>query len=210
MYLSKLTLNPESRESNTDLQNISRLHGRLMSVFPLVDNLSPRKHHGLLYRIAEDNKSILVQSLTKPKWDSLPERYCDKIEKKEFNPNYTKEIYRFKLDANAIKKTNTTNGLSIETGELTRGKSFRKTLVTEIELMEWLNKKSISNGFKVKNMEVMINQARRDIRSSIVVHSVIYKGSIEVTDEILIKEIVKHGIGNAKSYGCGLLSLAKY
>jgi CRISPR system Cascade subunit CasE len=45
-------------------------------------------------------------------------------------------------------------------------------------------------------------------RASVTVATVVFDGVLEISDQALFLEAVRHGIGRAKSYGQGLLSVA--
>src|SRR5215210_161188 len=71
MYLSRLTLNPRSRQVRRELADLQQLHRTVMSGFPNTDDPQPRRSHGVLYRVEpfiQGPPQLLVQSLTKPDW----------------------------------------------------------------------------------------------------------------------------------------------
>lgn len=79
MYLSRLILNPRSREVRRDLADCQAMHRRVMAAFP--DGLpegEARASLGVLYRCDQGRDGrlvLLVQSRVAPEWSGLAEGY---------------------------------------------------------------------------------------------------------------------------------------
>jgi len=76
-YLSRLILEPRSREVQRDLADIQKLHRRVMSGFPDHDSETARRAFGVLFRIESGPQGVtlLVQSKCEPQWGKLPGGY---------------------------------------------------------------------------------------------------------------------------------------
>lgn len=156
IYLSRLTLDPRSREVRQDLADCHELHRTLLAAFPQapVDG-GAREHFGLLYRVDADRHGVYVlsQSAAEPDWSHLPTGYL--LDPVDGRPNpAVKPIgaayaridagahYIFCLRANPTKKVDTKSGPN---GERRNGR--RVVLTKEAEQIAWLQRKAEAGGF---------------------------------------------------------------
>jgi CRISPR system Cascade subunit CasE len=81
LYLSRLLLNPRSREVRRDLGNCHELHCTILRALPQVEDngAKARERFGVLHRLELDQRqqklTLLVQSFLKPAWSRLPSDY---------------------------------------------------------------------------------------------------------------------------------------
>src|SRR5256885_8575788 len=82
IYLSRLILNPRSREVRRDLGDCHALHCTILKAFPPVNGeteAKAREQFGVLYRLDIDQRKgravLLAQSLVEPDWSGLPPDY---------------------------------------------------------------------------------------------------------------------------------------
>ena len=211
MYLSKLILNPRSRQVQKELGNLYELHRSLMRSFP--DNTS-REKAALLYRLDTRREafstgiSILAQSKIKPQWDFLAERNGYLLS----SPPAVKEIhadaslkgaFRFYLRANPTR----------------RNKETRKLipLHQEQQLGDWLLKNGKQYGFSFERENLLVRKMppvamfKREEGKTlhIQLQAVDFSGILQVTDSEKFVSGWQFGIGRGRSFGCGLLSLAR-
>jgi CRISPR system Cascade subunit CasE len=74
----------------------------------------------------------------------------------------------------------------------------------------WLEKKAQKNGFKVLSVIAEGYQQHHFKKRGIKISTLDFNGVLEVTEpELFIQEALYKGIGPAKAFGCGLLSLAR-
>jgi CRISPR system Cascade subunit CasE len=74
----------------------------------------------------------------------------------------------------------------------------------------WLEKKAEKNGFKLLSVTAEGYQQHHFKKRGIKISTLDFNGVLEVTDPgIFIQEALYKGIGPAKAFGCGLLSLAR-
>jgi CRISPR system Cascade subunit CasE len=204
MYLSKLVLNEREKAIYGDLGNAHKLHQRIMQGFPdeSVDN--PRQQWHILYRQEPDSLIILVQSAIEPDWSRLPIDYLLSSDFKQLNWDAKQfsigNLYQFRLKANPSK----------------RDKETRKTIgmFRREDQIAWLERKSAQHGFQTTGIDVIPVPKTYGTKAKgtkpIQIHSVIFQGILQVTDSSSFVQCLREGIGRGRSYGCGLLSIAKF
>lgn len=203
MYLSKLTLNEREKSVYQDLGNAHKLHQRIMHGFPDEPTDKPRQDWCILYRHEPDSLVILVQSAIEPDWTRLKENYLQESQIKAFEwqeKSLTEgNLYQFRLKANPSKRDNKT----------------RRTIgiYRQADQIAWLDRKGEQNGFKATGIDVVPTAktyGRKEKKSDpITIHSVLFQGILQVTDTERFIKALREGIGRGRSYGCGLLSIAK-
>ena len=174
---------------------------------------------GFLYRLDPlpgGKALILVQSALKPDWDyafhNAP--FQPYREVCPFSPAVPPgEVLRFRLDANPTKRLRETSRHA--NGEVIYERWVGKRVpVPADKLEEWLARHAEREGFqlrKVLNLTtgyVYFNSARERGRGQ-QLRAVRYEGVLEVTDTERFNNCRIRGIGPAKAFGFGLLSLAK-
>ena len=109
--------------------------------------------------------------------------------------------YRFRLCANPAYSLKQENGQ--------RGKVVPHMTVKQQE--GWLHKKSERAGFTLDEFAIVqrgIKKFRRQCKY-VTLSTVIYEGVLTIQEVEVFKKTLIQGIGRAKSYGCGLLTLAR-
>lgn len=203
MYLSKLVFNDRETAVHRDLGNAHKLHQRIMQGFPDEQGENPRQAWNILYRQEPDSLVVLVQSAIAPDWSRLPQGYLLESGSKEVRWKATQfeggHLYRFRLKANPSK----------------RDKDSRKLIgmFRRDDQIAWLERKASQHGFHAMGIDVipMPNLFGTKAKGSapIRIHSVILQGFLQVTDPARFVQSLEEGIGRGRSYGCGLLSIAK-
>jgi CRISPR system Cascade subunit CasE len=82
----------------------------------------------------------------------------------------------------------------------------------EVAQLEWLKRQGVRHGFAVKVGVVSASdllESNRKPGSSITVQQVCFDGVLEVQGPSSVQNALLDGIGHAKAFGCGLLSLAR-
>lgn len=221
MYLSKLELNPRSKEARRDLSQPYELHRTLAHAFPTLDGQDYRAHHGVLFRLEAitpgyARPSVLVQSVTLPNWNLLPADYCARFpEHKEVNPVFTTgQTLGFRLLANPTKKEarpGQSQGRRVALTDVSQGDELSPA-------QQWLRRKGeiggfdllhvLSEGFRLNEFRQSPTASQRS-KQQIPHYGVRFDGLLRVRDPQLLAEVVSQGIGSAKAFGFGLLSLMK-
>ena len=230
MYLSRLAINPRSREVQQDLADVHQMHRTVMSAFPHIEAKGDaRAGLSILYRLETSERSgqvvLLVQSRACPDWTHLTRGYLADSGGAVENPA-TKDVsgalqtlregqvLRFRLRANPTRKIETK---STPDGQRRNGR--RVDLRTEQLQLEWLARRAEQAGFalvpalpdgdvpavRVGAMEKVTGRRRR-----ISLATVLFDGLLEVTDPGLFRQAIAAGIGPGKAFGCGLMSIAPH
>lgn len=232
MFLSKLSLNPRDRQVRCEIARPYEMHKTIWNRFPTLrrDPVSGEFLDRVLFRIdAARNGAepfVIVQSDLEPDWTTLPDGYLRQApECKPYNLAVVEhQPLRFRLRANPTKKVASKNE---RLGGVMVGK--RVGLVTETEQIGWLVRKATAGGFQLR--QVMPYPERSDpvygcnsrlqgwVRDrkkfkdsdrvdTLTYVAVLFEGVLEVTDPILFRQTIAAGIGSAKAFGFGLLSVA--
>lgn len=191
MYLSRLIVDSRTKEGQKILADLYRQHRMVMGGFKDYDSQELGR---VLFRLEPESKEVvflLVQSQKEPDWSHL-ESFVH-TETKRFDLSLPKGIYRFRLRANPV---------------VTRDKK-RYGLVGEKDQRAWLLKKE--TGFEWQDFRIideghliMTKNGKR-----VFYKSVRFEGLAQVNDPKKALMTINEGIGPAKGFGFGLLSLAK-
>jgi CRISPR system Cascade subunit CasE len=201
MYLSKVFVTWRKARNPYDI------HRQLWELFPN----RPDSNRDFLFRVEEQEKGfgaeILMQSMQKPiKTDSA----CHIKASREYNLSLKNgQRLRFRLRANPTKKIIDQKGRINQRGEI---KKCRVPLIREEEQKAWLERKLeniCSLDSLIIHREVPLYFRKHKKQRSGKIQTVLFDGIIGVEYPIAFADIVKIGIGPAKAFGCGLLSLAK-
>ena len=204
MYLSLIHLN-RSRAAMQWVANPYRVHQRLM----MGCEGDPR----LLFRIEETETgiAILAQTHRKPNWEAAFDDFmvlAGAPETKNFELKLQAgRAYRFRLLANPSGK---------ETLE-EPGKEPRKTrqgLIKEADQVAWLKRKLEAAGTELLSVQVIPrglshsrkNPAKDEQKQTHL--GVLFEGLLVANEPEKLEQAVRMGVGPAKGYGFGLISLA--
>jgi len=220
MYLSKLILNPRSAEARRDVSALYDLHRTLARAFETAPGLDYRAEHGVLFRLEplahrDAQPTVLVQSTTEPDWNRLPENYLLSRKSGTFNLDFSDgQPFQFRLIANPTRK------------EKREGKKQGRRMalpdyLTETNqadgptpAQEWLSRKGQQHGFEVLwassdgFWQGGSQQSSTPSKRALPLYGVQFDGALRVTDPALFGLALQQGIGPAKAFGFGLLSLA--
>lgn len=220
MHLSKIELNPRSREARRDLAQPYELHRTLAHAFVTPVGQDYRAAHGVLFRVEPAvalgaRPTVLVQSTSAPAWDALPANYLLTSTCKELVPAITTEqVLGFRLVANPTKKV----------AREGRRQGNRVPLFDaggDDELtpaQHWLRRKAELSGFEVlhvlsESFHLATTRAtgtpNYQTKQQLPLYGVRFDGLLRVRDPQLLAEALRQGIGPAKAFGFGLLSLAR-
>jgi CRISPR system Cascade subunit CasE len=201
MYLTQLCLNRMDRSVMRALSDAYQLHQTVMKGF-----VSYKDVARVLFRVEPEITNglalILVQSTVEPDWDMLTNdnRWVTATKVKEFVAKFRVGYsLRFRLRANPV---------------VTR-EGKRYGLIRDESLLEWLSKKEQKLGARFKSMTVIDegyitgNKQNKNSQHRLNLKIARFEGMLEVIDPVAFSETVEVGIGPAKAFGCGLLSLAK-
>lgn len=177
-------------------QNPYKMHKHLWKAFPDM----PESGRPFLFRFSEGKRGepfrILMQSTIPPQCSAIPQG-CSLLRTKDFNPLFRKgQSLRFLVRANPTKRLNQAR--------------CRVPLIDEMELIDWLSGK-MSEGAKLKEAQIhskKILYFRKGGTPGKIVMLTFY-GLLSVESPEGLIKLLEKGIGPAKCFGCGLISLAR-
>lgn len=227
MFLSKLCLNLRNREVRRQIAQPYEMHRTLWSTG--FRRFGKDELGRVLFRLDSDRAgrtpAVLVQSDAQPDWSELPREYVvDLPEWKAFDPPFVVgQRLRFRLRANPTKKIESASKTERLAGIRKNGK--RVGLFHENDLVAWLLDKGQHGGFSIPGQWREENGVKvPDFRVEVVregwvrcgkeghrdgeFFAVRFDGVLTVTDPVAFRQTLGQGIGPAKAFGFGLLSLA--
>lgn len=201
MYLSKIEIQGKL------VRNPYLIHKVLWSLF---DN-SPDQKRDYLFRVEERhffNVAVLLQSDREPS-------HCGNdtitiIASKPFRPVFTLDMYlRFYTVCNPVKTIIDEGGRKNAKGEV---KKCRVPLTKEDEQITWLTNK-LQASATIANVDAQILhplyfKKAKEARSG-KIQPVAFRGTMKIVNPDALFNTFHLGIGPAKAFGCGLLSVAK-
>lgn len=227
MYLSELMFDPWRRDAGRLLADSYALHQRLLLAFPEATEGGCGR---VLFRVEleKGQPRLLVQSEREPEWNVLGDLMTRCRGPKEWQPSFVAgQVLRFRLRANmTVKQDGRRRVLHGESEEDTRHKQ-----------LAWLTRKGEQHGFvlvpvpggtdwfdpfgkeepAVPSYDVRLVPlpVREGIKPGVggapmtLAHTgVECDGVLRVTDAALFAAAIAGGIGPAKAFGFGMLSVA--
>lgn len=209
LYLTRLTLNPRSREARRDAASAYELHRTLRTCL-FADH--PEGSGRALFRVERDAdtglSTAIIQSPHAPNLAALPSNYW--LFPPEVRSDYAEKLQamtagqylRFRLLANpTVKRKNKV------------GKPARYGLYKEDKQRKWLADKLADGGAKLidfNSNKIAIQSFRKHNggEKAQTHFAVRFDGILQVVDHDKLRATIASGIGSAKGYGFGLLSLA--
>lgn len=219
LVLSQLVLDGHHPSVRRDLRDAHELHRTVMRAFPDIADGEPRNRHGVLYRVERGGLRpvVLVQSACEPRWDEVAGVL--EARTRTFDPAalglHAERRLRFCLEANPTRKIARFNPDGTR-----KRQGARVELTDDGARLAWLARAAARNGFElasvtgtdgdVPDVRLTLLPRRFGTRGGrrIVVQPVRFEGHLRVTDPNALIAALGSGIGPAKAYGCGLLSLA--
>lgn len=222
MYLSRLILNPRSRQVQRELADPYEMHRTLCRAFPNA-NFKENEPSGILFRVDLHPKTgvptLLVQSQQVPDWSFLlADRKNYLLDEaalplgvenpawKEISPQFhAGQALAFRLRANPTVKKDREG----------RKQGQRVGLYREEEQLAWLKRKIEAAGGRLLSAHIT---GKAELRGKLFVEkddarrmrfiSTQFEGVLQVEEPALFARHLAAGIGSAKGFGFGLLSVA--
>lgn len=201
MYLSKILIH------GSISRNPYEIHRALWRLFP-EDAEVKRDYLFRVERASQQQAEILMQSSREPAERNVPGTKL--LGSRDYSLNFQKgQRLRFLLLANPVKTIDDENGRLNAKGNI---KKCRVPLIHEEEWRAWLERK-LAGAAK---LETLIAEKRfplnfRKAKEKRVgkIQPVSFQGVLSIQDSFALYDLVVGGIGPAKAFGCGMLSLAK-
>lgn len=229
MYLSRVVLDPRRREVRRLLADCQQMHAFVMRAFADDLGAGARSRLGVLYRVEPVRGGaveVLVQSRVAPDWSFLDPKLLaepvrgDAVATKSVGRLYAGigvgDVLAFRLRANPTRKIDTRSGPA---GERRTGQ--RVELRDEEALIEWLRRKGREGGFEIiegsrgapgllvrREPKVTGLRPGGEGGTRLTFAPVVFEGVLQITDAARFQSTLASGVGPAKAYGFGLLSVA--
>lgn len=207
MYLSRMYINPQRRHARTLLASPQMLHAAVLSSFPPDADDDDGRVLWRMDRHAE--KAVLyVVSPRVPSFEHLQEQAGWSQHQTWGTRDYTPLLdrlmrgqhYQFRLTANPV------------VSRTVDGKPKRLPHVTAAQQLKWLYDRQEQMGIILNDDAARVvgrDRIRFDRRGrKVTLSRATYSGVLEVQDVEKLRSILTRGIGKAKGYGCGLVTLA--
>ncbi|MCC6227323.1 MAG: type I-E CRISPR-associated protein Cas6/Cse3/CasE [Microthrixaceae bacterium] len=201
--LTRIRVNPRHRDARRDLANAVELHRSIMGLFDDTGG-DARQRFGVLYRLDNDpsGPTLLVQSRARPDIEKLPTGYGEAatvdLARLLDHLDFCGSV-RYRLLLNATKKPaqGPHKGKRIALG---RG-----------DTAQWWRARANTIGLQLVSEPIMtatLVTGRDPHDGRITVRAWRLDGAAVVQQPQPLREALLDGVGRAKAYGCGLLSLA--
>lgn len=215
---TKILLNPARRKGREYLTNPHKLHAAVMAAFPpdltsseerVLWRLDQRGHEHVLYVVGPE-KPTAAHIVDEAGWEARPQQTADYD--RLLSQLVKGQKWAFELVANP------TQSVSAE------GKK-RGRVVAHVgagNQLEWLHKKADSMGVNFgaldestaqvvgkKNLDFIRTRPNGERGQRVHLVTARFAGELEVVDVEKLRSTLVGGVGRAKGYGCGLLTLAR-
>lgn len=219
-FLTRLYLNPQRAESKRALGNVNRLHGQVMNAMgPEYTGRHP------LWRVDHDrrkNTLYLVSSQAPDMsafqegygWDSSPATIVDYTPR--LDSVSVDQVWSFRLTANPVHPVTYPDEMITRTSRGVQRVQPRVRRIpheTRKHQREWLAHRGDVQGFSILDEPTVTpllwqRFSKGHGQSVVTVASVTFEGRLTVTDADKFRDALTSGVGRAKAYGCGLLTVA--
>lgn len=216
MYFTRMALNPARRGTRFFQASPQAMHAAVLSAFPpgvatqstegrVLWRLDRSRHEIYLYLVSPESPD-LTHLIEQAGWPT-----SSTWQTRDYAPLLGQitagQHYAFRLVGNPVRQPR-----EAELG----GK--RVGHVTVAQQQEWLMERAERSGFRILEAEdkapalvVSDREVKKFSRGSatVTLSTARFDGRLEVTDAALLRQVLTAGIGPAKGYGCGLLTLAR-
>lgn len=219
MYLTRMPLNPARRGTRHLLASSQRVHAAVLAGFPPGDDARDGR---VLWRLDQPDPGrldLFVVSPERPDYTHVVEQAGWPTRPTWETARYdaflarlaTSQRWVFRLTANPVRSVR----------RLPRERGRPTPVGSPAEQERWLVEHAPGWGFRVvegsagtPNLRVSdrtkLTFAKQDgdQRRTVTVARAQFDGVLEITDADSLRHSLTHGVGRARAYGCGLLTLA--
>ncbi|QRP46029.1 type I-E CRISPR-associated protein Cas6/Cse3/CasE [Amycolatopsis sp. FDAARGOS 1241] len=218
MFLTKMPINPQRRGAQQLLSSPQAMHAAVLAGFPdarptedgrVLWRLDTYAHHRVLLFIASPDKPDLQHLVEQAGWPTTQAWQTASYDGMLASLR-TGQRWQFRLTANPVRAGRRD------------GWDDTKPLghVTVAQQQQWLLDRTERLGFRFcrshgnpsePDLAVIDRTVRRFRRGSsrVTISTATFEGHLEILDALSIQRALTFGIGRAKSYGCGLMTLAR-
>lgn len=223
MYLTRMMLNPARRGTRRLLASPQRMHAAVMSSVPPSSDSQGR----MLWRVDEIGAGVALYLVSQRPHDltHLVEQAgwptTESWETRGYSGFLARlaqgQSWHFRLTANPVRQ------VRVESQQ----RSHFQTLRTIPSIEEWLVARQQGWGFELSSnglgsvvesdaegRDVVVSGvrqlrfARQGQRRAVVIGTATFEGNLTVTDPEALRSALVQGMGRARGYGCGLMTLA--
>lgn len=225
MFISRMPLNVERAQTMRLISSPYRIHAAVEHAFaPGANRFAPDGR--ILWRVdaSVHDKDVLwlyVVSPDRPDFSHLCEQVgwptTTRWECKDYSPVISSiqegQVWQFRLKANPSRRAARDRGLRPNAAIV--GKTMGH--VTVGQQIDWLVDRAACNGFEVLQGESatpLVNVSHRKIErfarggETVTLSTARFDGLLRVTDKDAFKQVLCRGLGRAKGFGCGLMTIA--
>lgn len=225
MYLTRMALNPARRETRRLMSSRQRLHAAVLASAPP----QPADTGRMLWRLDRTGPehTLYLAGPTRPDLTHLVEQAgwptTEGWETRDYGPFLSRlttgQQWHFRLTGNPVRQVS-------RPGERSRFQGAR----TPTQAQDWLVRRQERWGFTVTGnnvpsldgydgdgLDVVVSELGPWTfdkgedgrgRRRLTVTSATFEGTLQVTDPELLRAALATGMGRARGYGCGLMTLA--
>lgn len=216
-FLTRLFLHARSRDVRRDLASPVELHRTVMRLFPdslAEDGVGARERLAVLHRIDEDPRThqivMLVQAKVAPDVSRLAEGYVDEnAEPPATRP--TSDWARLEAGQRLVfrLRANTTRKIDTKTrADGTHSNGKRVPVRGDEARFAWLSRHGDAAGFAVQPGDVRMAEVT-SAGGGKTFAGALFDGELVITDTTRFRDALIRGIGPAKAFGYGLLSIRR-
>jgi len=219
MFLTQMPLNPQRRTTRELVASPQRMHAAVLSAF--LPGTSERER--VLWRLDEPDRHTLnlyIVSATEPSLETMVEQAGWQTQPVWRTADYRRFLdglesgqrWIFRLRANPVVSVRPEGG----------GRGQRVPLARAEEQEAWLLGRASRLGFAVVQGDqgrpnLQVSDRHRDAfrrgwgsdARTVTLATARFDGVLEVTDPSALRSTLQQGVGSAKGYGCGLMTLAR-
>jgi CRISPR system Cascade subunit CasE len=214
-YLSRVELNPQRRSGRALLASPQSMHAAVLAAFP--GRLADRTDQRVLWRLDSVPGAVhlFVVSPEQPDFTHVIEQAgwptLSSWQTREYGMFLdrlsTGQSWMYRLTANPTRSRRPEEGK----------RSQRYGHVTVMQQQEWLAQRAAAAGFQIGGLDgesggiVVRDRGASDFRRGqgrVTLTTATFEGQLVVTDADALRTTLTAGLGPAKAYGCGLLTLA--
>lgn len=216
MHISRVQLNPQRRRTRWLLASPQRMHAEVLNLYPDPSTGSQGETPRILWRLDHDGAKMFLYVVSPqiPDFSKLVEEagwHTAPGESRDYAPLLDNlkagDSWGFRLMANPVRY--------IKPEGAPRGKRVPHLTVRYQE--QWMLEQAEKNGFSVgqdelgKTFGLTYRRKQRFQRGdqNVTVSMARFDGTLAVEDPELFRQALVRGIGPAKAYGCGLLTVAR-
>ena len=217
MYLTRFRMNQKLRGTVRLVSSAHRMHAMVLGAFPPDKTQSPVGR--VLWRLDTPSRydwTLFIVSPARPSMERFQSMCGWSQEPSWQTADYgpfldrlaTGQRWAFRLTANPVRT------VAREHGQ--RGKVLPH--VTAEQQKGWLLERSSRYGFTLSDAHLEVTRRERDSfsrgsrehgRATATISRAQFDGVLEVVDPEVLRTSLTYGIGRAKAYGCGLMTLAR-